>query len=152
MTDKTFSQAFSANMKSMGLPVPSTLYGTIATTLGSVGALAGAIAKVGATTTLAELIVTFPIAACSTAAAAAVTEVIAVGGGLLASLYVGACIGSIIVAAYETLEVFDLIKVTSWLSEVADSLGESIDKFLEAVIAKNGQVSPIRKSITLAKK
>jgi hypothetical protein len=152
MADKTFPQAFNENLRSMGLPVPSTIYGTIATTLGAVGALAGAIAKVGASATVAEVFLTVPVVAGSTVTAAAVTEIVAVCGAVAASFYVGACIGSVLVAAYETLDVLELAKVTAWLSDVAIQLGESVDKFLDMVVSSNGRASPIRSSIVLAQK
>jgi hypothetical protein len=152
MSDKTFAQAFESNMKTIGLPMPSSIFGTVSTTLGTVGALAGAIAKVGATATISEIFLTAPIAAGSTVAAAAIGEIIAVCGGVAAAFYVGACIGSVLVAAYETLGVFDLTKIVSWLDEVQNKLGKSVVEFMENAIANHGRLSPVRKSVVLAKK
>ena len=152
MAEVTFSQAFKDNMNAMGLPVPTTIYATLATTLGTVGALAGGLAKVGASATVAELFLTVPVAAGATASAAAVSEIVAACGAVAASFYVGACIGSVLVAAYETLDVNDLMKVVAWVREVSGYLEESVDHFLELIVSSNGRASPIRPSIVLAKK
>jgi hypothetical protein len=152
MADKTFSQAFTENMNSMGLPVPSTIFGTIGTALGTVGAMAGAIAQVGATATVGEIFLTVPLVAGGTAAAGAVTEIVAVCGAVAASFYIGACIGSVLVAAYETLDIFDMTKVARELSNLQDKLGDTLESFMNRIIAKYPQSSPIRQSVVLIKK
>ncbi|MCP4343066.1 MAG: hypothetical protein GY799_30330 [Desulfobulbaceae bacterium] len=98
------------------------------------------------------MFLTIPVVAGSTVTAAAITEIVAVCGAVAASYYVGACIGSVIVAAYETLDVIELTKVASWLNDIADKLGESVDKFLDMVVSNNGKASPIRTSAVLARK
>lgn len=152
MVDKTFANAFEDNMNSMGLPVPRTIFGAIGTTLGTIGTMAGAIAQVGTSATLAEIFLTVPIAAGGTAVATAVAEIIAACGAIAASFYIGACIGSVLVAGYETLDVFDICKIVSWIKEVEKSIGETIDKFIEKVIASNSQLSRMKRSVILAKK
>jgi hypothetical protein len=152
MTDKTFAQAFEENMTAMGLPVPKTIFGTVGTTLGTVGAMAGAIAKVGASATLAEIFLTVPIAAGGTAAAVAVAEIVAACGAVAASFYVGACIGSVLVAAYETLDLFEIYKIAAWLKEVENSIGEALDRFIEKAISRNPQLSTMKESIIFAKR
>ena len=152
MADTTFAQAFSANMESMGLPVPSSIYGTVGTTLGTVATLAGTIAKVGASATVAEVFLTVPLTGGATITAAAIAEIVAICGALSASIYVGACIGSVLVAAYESLDPIELTRITFWLRNITNSLGESADKFLDMVVAHNGQLSPIRASVVLARK
>jgi hypothetical protein len=151
MGEKTFSQAFKENMDSLGLPVPSSIFGTLSTTLATVGALAGAVAKVGAGATVAEIFLTFPVAGTSTAAAAATGEVVAVCGSVAASFYVGACIGSVLVAAYETLPWSELMTVVRWLDEVESKLGRSVVEFLRGLVVSDGRLSPVRTSIDLAR-
>lgn len=151
MANKTFAEAFTANMTRMGLPVPKTLFGALGTTLGTVGALAGAITKLGASATVAEIFLTIPLGAGTASMALAVTEVVAAVGGLAAAAYVGACIGSVLVAAYETLELPELAKVLSWLREIEQKLGGAIADFLENALACDGRLSPIRSSVILAR-
>ncbi|MDH5327979.1 MAG: hypothetical protein OEZ68_11935 [Gammaproteobacteria bacterium] len=152
MADKTFGEAFRANMESMGLPVPSTVFGSVSAALGTVGALAGAIAKVGATATVSEIFLTVSLGAGGTAVAAAIGEVVAVLGACAAAFYVGACIGSLLVAAYETLDVFEMAKVASFFSDIQDKLGQALDKFMAHVLATYPKSSPIRQSVVLLDK
>jgi hypothetical protein len=79
-------------------------------------------------------------------------ETFAACGAIAASFYIGACIGSVLVAGYETLDVFDICKIVSWIKEVEKSIGETIDKFIEKVIASNSQLSRMKRSVILAKK
>jgi hypothetical protein len=74
MTNRTFSEAFAANMEALGLPVPQSLFGTLNTTLATVGAIAGGITKVGASATVSEIFLTVPVGLGTAATAAAVTE------------------------------------------------------------------------------
>jgi hypothetical protein len=152
MANKSFSEAFTANMTDMGLPVPTSLFGTLTTTLGTVGAIAGAIAKVGAEATVAEIFLTLPLGAGTAATAAATGEVVAVVGGLAASFYVGACIGSVLVAAYDTLDLSELATVLSWARDLGKKLGSSVSAFLKAALARHAQLSPIRESQVLARR
>lgn len=150
MENKTFSEVFSSNMKDMGLPVPSSIFGTVGTTLTTVGALAGAITKVGVNATVSEIFLTLPLGAGTAATAVAVSEIVAVIGACSASFYLGACIGSVLVAAYETLDCSELTKVVSWFGDLKNKLGENASDFLKSVFASNAQLSPIRKSQILA--
>lgn len=148
---KTFYEVFSSNMKAMGLPVPETLFGALGTTLGTIGAIAGAVAKVGTSVTVSELLLTIPLGAEATVVAAAVGEIVAVAGAVVASFYVGACIGSVLVAAYETLAAPALVKVASWAADLADKLGSTVSQFIANAIQRHPELSPVRKSVVLSK-
>ena len=80
MPTKSFSDAFSENMKQMGLPVPDSLFGSLGTILATVGALAGGITKVGAGATVSEIFLTAPFGSTTAATAAATSEIVSVVG------------------------------------------------------------------------
>ncbi|BBA36417.1 uncharacterized protein sS8_4487 [Methylocaldum marinum] len=150
MTNRTFSEAFAANMEALGLPVPQSLFGTLNTTLATVGAIAGGITMVGASATVSEIFLTVPVGLGTAATAAAVTEIVAVVGACAASFYLGACIGSVLIAAYETLDLRDLAKVANWMGDLAADLKKDVSDFLREVHGKHPQLSPTRKSHVLA--
>jgi hypothetical protein len=84
---KSFGDYFEESMNSMGLPTPTGLFGSATTAVATIKSIQGAIA-VGGDVTIAELI-----------GAGTLSEGLAVAGGVLASFYVGACIGACIYAA-----------------------------------------------------
>ncbi|WP_208620708.1 hypothetical protein [Paraburkholderia aspalathi] len=75
-------------MSALGLPAPSSLFGSIQAAASNVATMLGALKTLGPSATVAELI-----------GATTALEVLSVVGALSASFYVGACIGSLIVAA-----------------------------------------------------
>ncbi|CAE6802871.1 hypothetical protein R75461_05272 [Paraburkholderia nemoris] len=83
-----FGKAFTANMNALGLPAPSSLFGSIQAAASNVATMLGALKTLGPGATVAELI-----------GATTALEVLSVVGALSASFYVGACIGSLVVAA-----------------------------------------------------
>ena len=95
-----FSDCFNGNMQALGLPVPSSLFGTVEKALATIGTIAGAVAKLGTSATLSEVILTIP----GTAVAAGLVEVVAAIGGLRASFYLGACIGSFYMCGLDWLD------------------------------------------------
>jgi len=82
-----FYRYFKANMESMGLPAPESLFGTLQTAVASATALIGQVDKFGARVTLPELV-----------GAGTKLELLGVAAACSASFYVGAVIGSIAVA------------------------------------------------------
>ncbi len=84
---KTFYGYFKANMEAMGLPAPSSLFDSASKATTTIKALADLVTKFGTRVTVGELI-----------GAGTALEGLSVAGGMLASFYVGACIGSFIVA------------------------------------------------------
>lgn len=83
-----FGKAFTENMSALGLPAPNSLFGSIQAAASNIATMLGALKTLGPGATVAELI-----------GATTVLEVLSVVGALSASFYVGACIGSLVVAA-----------------------------------------------------
>lgn len=81
-----FYDYFKANMNAMGLPCPDSLFADLTTALATIKSIQAAI-TVGGNVTIAELI-----------GAGTLSEGLAVAGGVAASFYLGACIGSLAVA------------------------------------------------------
>ncbi len=95
--EKTFGDYFSDCMESMGIPVPSSLFTSIATAKATIAAIAGAVAKFGAEATIGEIALTGLGAGVSTA----VVEWMIALGALSASFLVGAMIGCLASATGE---------------------------------------------------
>jgi hypothetical protein len=131
MADKSFYQSFKENMDAMGLPCPESLFGTIGTASATIGTLASAVKTFGTTATLGEVLLTFPTGAAAAGVAAAVSEITLVIGALSASFYLGACIGSLIVASVETYGPYAYGKISGVLKKVAKSMNTSVTKLLE---------------------
>ena len=134
MADKSFYEAFKANMEAMGLPCPQSLFGTITTASATIGSLASAVKTFGTTATLAEVLLTFPTAGAATAVAAAVGEITVLIGAVCASFYLGACIGSLIVASVETYGPYAYAEISAVLKTVTKTLNTSVTKLLESTM------------------
>lgn len=143
-TDSEFYKKFAANMQAMGLPAPQSLFGTLSTAMASTAAIAGAIAKVGSEATLAELLYTFPAAGGTAVLAGAIGEICAVGGALLASFYVGACIGSIVAAAIDVYGVKIIGTLTRWVSELTAVLDQDVAEFFDETLEDNPELAQVR--------
>jgi hypothetical protein len=87
-----FYKYFKENMASLGLPAPESLYGTYQAAVATILEMGGVIKKVGATTTLAEIV-----------GAGTRLEKLVVIGSLSTCYYIGAVIGSVAVATGRTL-------------------------------------------------
>ncbi|MDC6126498.1 hypothetical protein PPH41_00510, partial [Burkholderia gladioli] len=88
----TFSKAFEQNMVALNMPVPNGLFVTLQTAIGTASTMLGAIKTIGADATVAELV-----------GATTELEALMVAGSILAAGYVGAVIGSLIIAADASL-------------------------------------------------
>ena len=88
-----FGKAFTENMSALGLPAPSSLFGSAQAAASNIATMLGALKTLGPGATVAELIG-------ATRALAALSVV----GALSASFYVGACIGSLIVASNTAMQ------------------------------------------------
>ncbi|WP_230943805.1 hypothetical protein [Burkholderia anthina] len=82
-----FSAAFHANMTALHMPVPTTLFATLQTSIVSVAAMMDVLKTLGADATVGELI-----------GATTKLEGVTIGSSILASIYLGAVIGSLMVA------------------------------------------------------
>ncbi|VWD45315.1 hypothetical protein BLA50215_05697 [Burkholderia lata] len=89
---KTFYRAFRDNMDALGLPAPASLFAAQETATGTLAAILGVLKTLGPTATVGELI-----------GATTGLELLAAASALGASFYVGAAIGSLIVAADASL-------------------------------------------------
>ncbi len=83
-----FAKAFTDNMSALGLPAPNSLFGSVQAALGNLATMLNALKAVGARATVVEMM-----------GATTGLEQLGIVGALSASFYVGAVIGSLIVAA-----------------------------------------------------
>lgn len=88
-----FGKAFSANMGALGLPAPGSLFGSIQAAASNIATMLGVLKTLGPGATVAELM-----------GATTALEALSVVGALSASFYVGACIGSLVVAANSAMK------------------------------------------------
>lgn len=100
-----FYKYFKENMEALGLPAPKGWFATKTSAVSIAGGIATAIKTFGARVTMGELIKAGVITTWKTAGAAAATsEALLVLGGLSASFYLGAIIGSLAVATGKILD------------------------------------------------
>ncbi|WP_176057339.1 hypothetical protein [Paraburkholderia sp. BCC1876] len=91
-------------MNALGLPAPSSLFGTIQAATSNVATMLAALKTPGPGATIAELI-----------GATTALELLSVVGALSASFYAGACIGSLIVASNTAMKCTSRATVASTL-------------------------------------
>jgi hypothetical protein len=99
-----FAKAFNDNMKALGLPAPSSLFGSVQAALGNLATMLNALKAVGAKATVAEMI-----------GATTGLEQLGIVSALSASFYVGAVIGSLMIAADAAMVCTDDSKAPSKL-------------------------------------
>jgi hypothetical protein len=99
--DGTFYNNFKAIMDAYGLPCPETLFGKFALALANVTAMAKCWA-VSPTATLRELGWGLRATAANAGTAKAMVQLCETAGGIVAASYVGACIGALVLATWET--------------------------------------------------
>ncbi|ALK31398.1 hypothetical protein bpln_1g26320 [Burkholderia plantarii] len=92
----SFSKAFQDNMAALRLPVPTTLFATLQTSLASTSAALGVLKTLGPGATVAELI-----------GATTGLEALSVVGSMLGVFYLGAVVGSLMVATDAVAECKD---------------------------------------------
>lgn len=99
--DKTFYDRFKANMAATppGLPAPEGLFDTAAKATATIAALARAMKDYPSRVTIREIWMTVPVRASAPAALEGVTVVM----GISAAYYVGACVGSLLVATGQSV-------------------------------------------------
>ncbi|QND98313.1 hypothetical protein SY91_05770 [Burkholderia cenocepacia] len=88
----SFSTAFHANMTALHMPVPTTVFAILQTSIASVAAMMSVLKTLGADATVGELI-----------GATTKLEVVTIGSSILGSIYLGAIIGSLMVATDASL-------------------------------------------------
>jgi len=87
----SFGDCFGRNMNALGLPAPSSIFGTIGVATATIREIAKTVATYGTKVTIGEIIGAGVVEG---AVAAGLGEVLGAIGGLTASFYLGACIGS----------------------------------------------------------
>lgn len=105
---KDFYDYFKENMDALGLPAPQSLFGTVTAAAATIGAMAKYVEKYGNRQTVIEMARALPGGAAAAGGgavgvAAGLGEVMFAIGSLAAAFYVGACIGSLAVAAGRSL-------------------------------------------------
>jgi hypothetical protein len=88
-----FKDCFKQNLGALGLPAPDSLFGDVTTAVATISTIAKAVATYGNKVTIAD------IAGASVlegAVAAGLGEILGAVGAVVASFYLGACIGSLI--------------------------------------------------------
>lgn len=94
---RDFFVFFSENMEALGLPAPKSLFSSAQTATSTIATILGTMKSLGATAsrmTLRELL--------GAAGALEGTELLAIAGAAYASYYVGAAIGSLLIATQRT--------------------------------------------------
>ena len=100
---KSFKEHFEFSMNSVGMPVPSGWFDTSKTAASTISALLTAATSLGAKATVTELVIVASVGV-KYGAGVAVAKGALVGiGGVLASFYIGCCIGALIYATQMTL-------------------------------------------------
>ena len=146
MSDGEFYQAFKRRMDWVGLPVPVSLFGTLSAAIASTGAIAGAIAKIGMTATMSEILLTIPFAAGGVTVAAGIAEITAALGAVAAAFYLGACIGALIGAAQDVYGPTVVGKISIWLRDLSEALGTLASTFMDKVLREYPDLAPMRMS------
>ena len=88
----SFFDHFKFAMNSVGLPVPTTLFGTATTAAATIQTLSSIVATYGTKVTVAEALLAVPA---GTGAATVLVQVGTITGALAVSFYAGACIGAL---------------------------------------------------------
>lgn len=94
-----FGKAFTENMSALGLPAPSSLFGSVQAAASNIATMLGPGATVDIATMLGPGAMVAELIGATRALAA-----LSVVGALSASFYVGACIGSLIVASNTAMQ------------------------------------------------
>ena len=151
MTDSKFYKSFKDNMDAMGLPAPASLFGTFAVAISTTSAIAGAITKLGSSATIAEVLLTIPAASGAAAFAAGVSEVCVAAGALVASFYLGACIGCLIAAAFDVYGASAYYKLKPWMAKMGKYLQMPAGDYMFLSIMRFPELSPMRRFVDKAR-
>jgi hypothetical protein len=124
-----FAQAFQHNMSALGLPAPNSLFSTLQAATANFAAMLNAFKAVGPGATVAEMI-----------GATTGLEVLGIIGAISASAYVGAVIGSLIVAADESMLCTSSVSATSSVHQWAARNGIHIPAEMYAYLQWHPEV------------
>lgn len=128
-------------MTALGLPAPDSLFSTYTTAMTNLSAMLGALSKLGADATIAEMI-----------GATTGLEVLAAIAGIGAAAYTGAVVGSLIVAANDSMICTNNTQVALAATRWAGRSGVRIPAMMMTFLQRNPEVivnSPLRSSYAL---
>lgn len=134
----SFKAAFQKNMAALHLPAPDSLFSTYTTAMTNLSAMLGTLSKLGADATVAEMI-----------GATTGLELLAAVAGIGAAAYTGAVIGSLMVAASESMVCTNSTQVSSAASQWAGRSGVRLSPTMLTFLQRNPEVlidSPSRAS------
>lgn len=137
----SFKAAFQKNMAALHLPAPDSLFSTYTTAMTNASAMLGALSKLGADATVAEMI-----------GATTGLEVLAAISGIVAAAYTGAVIGSLIVAANDSMACTSTAQISLTVTRWASANGLQVPATMMAFLQRNPEViieSPLRSSYAL---
>jgi hypothetical protein len=103
LPDTTFYEKFKANMDLLRLPAPRNLFESATTTVASIGLIARGIKELGPHATMGEIFRTVPAITGVAVGAVVVSEFAAAAGAVLATAYLAAVVGSLLVATGQSL-------------------------------------------------
>jgi len=89
----TFEQSFRRNMDALHLPAPDSIFTSVSVTIGSISGIAAIVEGNGGRAATMRAVI----------AAGSVSTRFNIAGGILATLYLGACVGSLLVATGEMI-------------------------------------------------
>lgn len=121
----------------LNLPAPDSLFSTYTTAMTNLSAMLGALSKLGADATIAEMI-----------GATTGLEILAAVAGIGAAAYTGAVIGSLMVAASDSMVCTNSAQVSSSVTRWAGRNGVHIPAAVLTFLQRNPEVimdSPSRK-------
>ncbi|MGV2290136.1 hypothetical protein AAHK20_15585 [Trinickia sp. YCB016] len=136
-TCPSFSAAFRRNMEALGLEVPHSLFGTQQAAIGTLTMLLAPLKTLGPNATVAELI-----------GATTGLEALAVVAGLGAAFYVGAVVGSLMVAADEAMVCTNGFQASQAAHSWALRHGFALPREVELVLLHHPEIlqpSPYRR-------
>jgi hypothetical protein len=134
--DSRFYATFKALMQGFGLPCPETLFGTLSSALATTGAMIEAL-KVSPSSSAVEVLRAFPARGGQVAKLAGLSELLKTLGGYLAAAYVGACIGAVIVSAWDTWGVAAVGKLRVLFRDCEQTHGKALHQLLQEITTAN---------------
>lgn len=129
ITCPSFKAAFQKNMAALHLPAPDSLFSTYTTAMTNLSAMLGALSKLGADATVAEMI-----------GATTGLEVLVAISGIGAAAYTGAVIGSLIVAANDSMVCTKSTQVSMAVTRWAGSSGIRVPATMMSFLQRNPEV------------
>jgi len=100
-----FSKCFKDNMEALGLPAPTTLFGSVSAAVATISAISKAVSTYGTKVTIEEIVAAGILEG---SVAAGLGEILGAVGGVLASFYLGCCVGSLLACTIDKIFFSDI--------------------------------------------